>query len=210
MTGAVEAFALARLEALIDGALKLDPGSRAALQSLAGRSLAIHCTFPARSLLVSFDSRGSIHLSQDMSKGTDVALTGSAVSLAVLMANASRQVSFANSGVTIAGDQDVLRKLSAILENLDIDWESALAGLIGDTPAHLLASAVRRALKWQKSASARATSGVGEFLREESGLTLGRSEIEPWSQAVRLLAFDSDRLAARIARLRARMEAAQH
>jgi len=206
LTSAITAFALERLEALFDNALGLDPGTRESLKSLAGKSLAIHCTFPSRSIRASVDASGAIRLSLD-AHGADVALSGSAVSMAALIATASRRVSFANSGVTIAGDQEVLRRLSAVLENLDFDWEAAIASVIGDVPAHLMASTVRQAVTWQKSAAARAASGIGEYLREESGLTLSRAELEPWSKAVRHLTFDSDRLAARLAKLRAHIEA---
>ena len=210
MSTALEASALARLEKLINSTLALDPGSAAQLAQLAGRAMALHSTFPPCRLHVRFLPGGAVALTPSPVGEPEVSLTGSPVALAALFANASRQVSFAGSGVTLAGNQELLQRLSAILAQLDIDWEQALAGVIGDTAAHLAGRIVRQGLKWQSSAAGRAASGVGEYLREESGLALGRVEAEPWLRAVRDLSLDADRLAARIDRLRLGMATAGH
>lgn len=197
----LEVIALSRLQALINRALELDPGSVQSLRSLAGRCLVIESTFPRCTLSIRFLASGRLALSGEIDPHPDVTLTGTPVALAVLMAGVAQRSSFAGTGVTIAGDQAILQELSAILENLQIDWEQALAGVLGDTAAHLLASAVRRTLKWQREAAARSASGLGEYIREESGLTVGTIEADSWYRGVRDLARDTDRLAARVDRL---------
>lgn len=189
------------LESAINQALALDPGSQAALAELAGKSLGLQSTFPPLTVTVRFLPDGEIALSGDADGHLDVKLTGNPISLAMLLANAGETTSFANTGVTILGDQSVLQALAAILQHLDIDWEQAAAGLIGDTPAHLAGQAVRSALNWQRSAVRRSATGVGDFLREESGMTIGKAESASWFTGVRLLAADTDRLAARLNRL---------
>jgi ubiquinone biosynthesis protein UbiJ len=207
LTGTLETFALGRLQNLINQALALDPGTTRSLQQLAGKTVLIESSFPPQSLALSFMNDGGITLSRD-SDAADVALSGNPVSLALLMADASERVSFVGTGVTLRGDQEILRKLSSALQNLDIDWEQALAGIVGDTPAHLAGKAVRNALKWQRTAGTRAASGISEFFHQESGMALSATEAEPWFKRVRHLATDTDRLAARINRLRINLESA--
>lgn len=193
--------ALRGLERAINQALGLDPGSKAALAELAGKSLGIQSTFPPLAVTVGFLTDGEIALSGEPIDKVDVKLTGNPISLALLLAKAGEITSFANTGVTILGDQSLLQTLAAILHNLDIDWEQAAAGLIGDTPAHLAGQAVRSALNWQKSVLKRSAVGVGDFLREESGMSIGKAEAQTWFTGVRHLAADTDRLAARLNRL---------
>jgi len=208
LTGTLETFALGRLQILINQALALDPGTLATLQQLAGKTVLINITLPPQALRLQFCDDGSIVLASDTGEAADVSLTGNPVSLALLLADASDRVSFVGTGVTLRGDQEILRKLAASLKNLDIDWEQGLAGIIGDTPAHLAGKAVRNALKWQRTAGTRAASGISEFFQQESGLTLSASEAEPWFKRVRHLATDTDRLAARINKLRITLESA--
>ena len=202
MFALLQSAAVRQLEAMINGALALDPGSRAALAELAGRSLAIQVAFPPVRLHASFGAEGTVDLLANPDCDADVTLSGSPVALAVLMAAGGDQSNVANSGVRIAGDIDILRRLSAVLAELDIDWEEALASVVGDTPAHLAGDAVREAQATARSSLTRARSGLGEFIREESGLTLGSSEAEPWFEGVRYLRADTDRLQARVNRLR--------
>ena len=47
--------------------------------------------------------------------------------------------SFSGTGVNVTGDLEMLRQLNKIMAGLDVDWEAALAQLVGDIPAHILA-----------------------------------------------------------------------
>jgi ubiquinone biosynthesis protein UbiJ len=202
----ITTLALNHVAALINHALAFDPASSAALARLAGRTLAVHCTGPAFDLGVHFDSSGQVAFSRGAPERAEVSLKGSALALARLGISASGGVTLAGSGVEMAGNQGLLQEVRAVLGKLDIDWEAALAGLVGDVPAHLVATALRRGSQWQRQAAARAFSGGAEFLREEAGIVIGRRELTPWADAVTQLAEDSDRLAARIGRLRRRLD----
>src|SRR5690606_6262793 len=103
--------------------------------------------------------------------------------------------------VQIRGDQALLMEVATILKGLDIDWEQALSGLLGDTPAHLAGKTLRGAHRTMSALAARSRSGAAEYVREESGLGVSNSEAENWYAGVRLLAADTERLAARINRL---------
>ena len=191
--------------ALVNQAVAFDPASRAALARLAGRTLAVQCTFPPLSLGAVFDNSGALILTQGLPEGAETCLRGSALALARLAVNSNASATLAGSGVEMTGSQGLLQDLRAVLAKLDIDWEAALAGLVGDVPAHLAAQALRDGRDLQRQARARAFSGGAEYLREEAGIMLGRGEFRPWSDAVAGLAEDTDRLAARVARLARRL-----
>ena len=195
-------LALGPLEAAINRALDYDPGSRTALAELAGKTLAIECTLPPLSAMAAFGTDGRISLFTPPEQAPGVRLKGNPVALAVLLSRADDTYSFAHSGVTIEGDQDVLIRIGGILGQLDIDWEQALAELIGDTPAHMAGEAVRGANGWLREAADRSRSGVAEYVREESDLTVSNTEARGWYDDVGRLSADTDRLNARINHLK--------
>lgn len=194
-------FALGALARAINRALDLDPASKSALAKLSGRSLAMGSRLPPVSIRADLLDDGAVTLTPDQGEAVTVRLTGSPLALALLLARAGDTTTFSGSGVAIDGDQGMLQALSAVLGNLELDWEQALSGVIGDTPAHLAGEAVRSALKWNSEAIRRSATGVGDFLREESGVTLGNCEAREWFDGVRLLAADTERMAARINKL---------
>lgn len=204
----LEALAIEQLQSLVNHTLSTDPGSRKALGALSGKRIAIHSQFPNRTLLVEInaDHSAGLELVDNATPQADVTLSGLPPALVLFMIKGSDQVTFAGSGVEISGDSNILVSLGKILQNLDIDWERELAGLIGDTPAHLTGQAVRQALKFNKQAAERAASGVSEFIREESGLGLNAKEASVWARQVNELARDADRLAARFERLKASLD----
>jgi ubiquinone biosynthesis accessory factor UbiJ len=201
-----EALALERLQSVINHALTLDPGTQETLKQLHDRHMEIHSTLPDLRLTISFLATGQIALSSNRDGDADVILKGSPIALATLLAQAKSLVTFAETGVTVTGDQEILQRLGAILEQLDIDWEQAMAGVIGDLPAQFAGKAVRQALKFNQQAARRAATGLAEFIREESGLTLSATESAQWVAQVTALRHDTDRLSTRIQRLRAGFE----
>ena len=203
----LESAAIEQLQSLVNHALSTDPGSLNALGSLAGKRIAIHNRFPDRTLVVEIGPESSVNLrlAEEDATHFDVRVSGLPPALVLFIIKGSDQVTFADSGVEVSGDSNILMTLGAVLKNLDIDWEKELAGFIGDTPAHLAGRAVRQALKLNKQVAERAASGVSEFIREESGLGLNAKEAAIWARQVSELARDTDRLTARVDRLKARL-----
>lgn len=193
--------ALSGAEALINRALKYDPATRAQLEQLQGKVMAVTMTAPPLSLFVACHT-GRISLHSECDQTPDVSLTGNAIALAGLAFKGEEQGSVAGSGVEVRGNLDVLQKLKNILGNLDVDWEAALAKVVGDVPAHLLAQALRSAHQWQRDARGRIMDVAVNYVRDEAMLTPSRAEIEQLSNQVRHLAADVDRLAARVNRIK--------
>jgi ubiquinone biosynthesis protein UbiJ len=198
--------ALNRVQATLNRALRHDPGTRQSLGDLAGRCLAVTVTLPPLELAVRFTEDGELRLTGEHPEAPDTNLEGTAAALVRLATDTGDRVSFAGTGVIVAGDQDLLRHLKGTLRHLDIDWEEALAELLGDVPAHLIGRGLRGGLRWGLDAGQRVRSGLGEYVREEARLTPGRAELENWIHDVGALSLDTERLAARLDRLRRRLD----
>jgi ubiquinone biosynthesis protein UbiJ len=132
----------------------------------------------------------------------EVTVSGTLVSLAAMAINADEMVSFSGTGVNVSGNLEVLRQLNHIMAELDIDWEAALAELIGDVPAHLLGETIRNSAEFRSNALNRAQSALAEVSQEELRLTPSKNEYQSFVQSVRHLSTDVDRLAARANKLR--------
>ncbi len=106
--------------------------------------------------------------------------------------------------MAFSGDQDVLRSARQLALDLNIDWEAALAELVGDIPAHLVGQAIRQTRHWGRDAAQRATTGLADYVKHEVRLTPSPLEVDALSTQIRRLADDTERLAARLALLQTR------
>lgn len=192
---------LAVLEKAAAKALEYDPGTRAQLAKLAGQTLLLDCTQPAQTIYLQFTPSG-LALSGHYEGELSATLSGSGADMARLLFG--DQHSLYGSGVSISGNAGVLAQMQGLTGQLDIDWELALADIIGTLPAHTLAQSLRGAGRWGRDRAQSAERLVREYLAEESGAVLGRSEFAAFVADIDDTRFAVDRLGARIARLQAR------
>lgn len=199
--GALQAAALEGVENIINVALNHDPASAQGLASMAGKIMLIDSSMPAMRVAVEPTAKG-ILLHHNWQDEADITISGSLVSIAVMGINSGDMVSFSGTGVNVTGNLEMLRQLNHIMAGLDIDWEAALAELVGDIPAHVLAESIRNSADFYANAADRAKSALVEVSQEELQLTPSKNEYEDFVQSVRHLATDVDRLAARANKLR--------
>jgi ubiquinone biosynthesis protein UbiJ len=192
--------ALGGAEALVDAALAHDPTSASALAVLEGQVLLIESTLPPINIAVEPTSSG-VKLHDRWDDEASVSVTGTLVAMAGVALNANESVSFSGTGIRVSGNLDTLNQLNKIMGNLDIDWEAALAEIIGDIPAHLLAQSIRSSAVFRADTVKRASTGLVEVAQEEFNLTPSKNEFETIAPQIRKLSSDVDRLAARLKRL---------
>ncbi|WP_406828636.1 SCP2 domain-containing protein [Microbulbifer sp. ARAS458-1] len=200
----------ATLETAINTALRYDPGSRARLARLAGKVLAVNLTAPTLSLFLVIDDEdgeegGYIEVHSRWSGEVTTELSGSALAFIQLLTN--RDATPAKLGVTVRGSSALLAELQSILRDLDIDWEEPLAKLIGDSPAHQLGTGVRLAASWLKDALGAAPRATAEAVSEEWRMTPPQAQFEAFAEDVAAFAQGVDRLEARLALLKSKLDA---
>jgi len=193
------------VEVAINKALTYDPATQNAIGELAGKVLAVECTLPPLTFYAIHGEK-DISLMAQYEGDPDTTLRGSALSLASLATDGQDRVSFFDTGVEVRGDHDLLRQIKKILKNLDIDWEAALAQLVGDVPAHLIGESLRSSAKWKQQVAERAGTAAAEFSQEEVRLTPSRSEVDNFTTEVKHTANDVDRLAARVNKLKVQLD----
>jgi ubiquinone biosynthesis protein UbiJ len=192
------------LETAINTALKYDPGTVRDLSELEGQVLLIDCSMPSMCLAIE-TSQQKIILHNNWDGEAAVTIQGTMIALVKMAVNASDTSSFANSGVQLAGNLETLHKLHKILSKLNIDWEAALADLVGDVPAHVIGSAVRKSAKVSSESLQRASSALVEVAQEEFEIIPSQNRFKQFKQDIRQISADTDRIAARLSALSAKI-----
>ena len=192
--------ALEGAETLINAALTKDPASKQALTKLEGQVLLVESTLPPLTIAIEPTATG-IQLHDNWDGNVAVTINGTLIAMAAIAVNAKESISFSGTGVNVSGNLDTLHQLNKIMGDVDIDWEGALAEIIGDIPAHLIAKGIRNSAVIRKDIVTRASSGLVEVAQEEFNLTPSKNEFEAMIPDIRQLSADADRLAARVKRL---------
>lgn len=192
--------ALEGAETLINAALTKDPASKQALTKLEGQVFLVESTLPPLTIAIEPTATG-IQLHDNWDGNVTVTINGTLIAMAAIAVNAKESISFSGTGVNVSGNLDTLHQLNKIMGDVDIDWEGALAEIIGDIPAHLIAKGIRNSAVIRKDIVTRASSGLVEVAQEEFNLTPSKNEFEAMIPDIRQLSADADRLAARVRRL---------
>jgi len=205
MWSTLQSGALQAVEGLINGALNYDSASREKLGAIEHQVLLVDCALPP--LQVAIEANGDrICLHHNWQGEAAVTVSGSLVALTNLAISSRESNTFADSGVRVSGNLQTLHQLNHILANLDIDWEAALADLLGDIPAHIIGKTVRKSAGYRAESKQRIQSALTEIAQEEFKLTPSPSELQQFKLQVRQLAADSDRLMARAQKLFDRLD----
>ena len=192
--------ALEGAETLINAALTKDPASKQALTKLEGQVFLVESTLPPLTVAIEPTATG-IQLHDNWDGNVTVTINGTLIAMAAIAVNAKESISFSGTGVNVSGNLDTLHQLNKIMGDVDIDWEGALAEIIGDVPAHLIAKTVRNSVVIRQDIVTRASTGLVEVAQEEFNLTPSKNEFETIIPDIRQLSADSGRLAARVNRL---------
>lgn len=197
---ALQSAALEGVEKMINAALVYDPSTLRQLTALQGKILLIESSTPSLRMAVEVGTSGLL-LHNDWQDSADVHISGSLISILNMSVNASDMRSFSGTGVNVTGNLELLRQLNLTMAGLDIDWEAALAELVGDVPAHIFCDALRKTANIHTDTLQRAKSAVVEVSQEELRLSPTKNEYDEFVLSVRHLATDTERLSARVDRL---------
>ena len=198
---ALQSTALEGVENLINAALKYDPASARDLAALDGQIILVDSTMPPLCIAMEATANG-IMLHSNWKDSASITISGTLVSIASMAVNSADTMSLSGTGVNVSGDLETLRKLNTIMANLDIDWEAALSELLGDVAAHIICSNIRNSAGFRANAAERAKTKLVDAAQNQWQLTPSRNDYKEFIQQVRSIATDTDRLAARVERLR--------
>ncbi len=105
----------------------------------------------------------------------------------------------------ISGDAGLAQVVAELAANLRWDVEDELARVVGDIPATRLVQGVRTVTRGAQDVAQRVGGNVAEYLSYEQGVLANRPVVQGWRGDIARAAADADALAARLARLDARL-----
>ncbi len=166
---------------------------------LDGNTIAIRVRDTALAMYFVFD-QDVVTLTTEFDADPDVAITGSLVTLARMVAGAGAQA-IRDGDIDLTGDAATAQGFQALLDHAKPDVEEELSRVIGDVAAHQLAEFARGVGNWARGARSTMGENIREYLQEERRDLPTRYEVEKFSQRVGELRDDVERIAARLKRL---------
>lgn len=198
---------LAGVEAGLNRVLALDASALPRLAGLAGRVIAVDCSAPALRLYLLPGADG-LRLAAHWEAPADCTLRAPAGRLLQLAASRDKSAVLHAADVELDGNSACLLDLAAILQDLELDWEGALADWLGPLGAVAVARPLRSAGAWGSDSLASLRLSLADWLAEEARPLVGRREAEAQFTALDEIKLVLDRLEARCERLARRpMEA---
>jgi len=192
------------LESIVNTALRYDPSSRQKVSTLTN-ILAVQSHSPTF-ILYCHGNEDGIRFMTHCDIPATTTLSGSPLALFALLKQPS---SLANSGVELSGSIDLLQEWQSILDNLDIDWEDAISGILGDIAGPMFAQNIRKSTSWAKEQKDEQLRLLKEYLPEELSIIPSKIELDQFYSEVNDLTLDTDRLSARITALHKRVNPTQ-
>lgn len=190
------------LEAALNRALALDPDTREALKPLDGCKIELSLEAPALALRIGVTGErlevGPTEPSQEPDLAVRSTLGGLLGQIPFLRKDNAAPV----GRVRVSGDAELARRLQALAERFDPDWQQPFVSVFGEIVGVQVANAARGTLRQLRSAGGNLAQNAAEFVTEESRDVVGRAELNAFHDDVDALRDDVERLQAKVDRLR--------
>lgn len=193
------------LEVAINNYLALDPEISQRLSSLHGAVIGFDFTGTGIQIYFIPNQTGQVQLLSQIEGAADCLIKGSPISL-LRSSNDENAEQVFSGDVEIVGNASLAQKFTQILKQVDVDWEEQLSKISGDVIAHQIGNVFRNADNWFVRFNQTSKANLQEYLQEEARLLPGIYELENFYDDVDQLRDDTERLAARIARLEDKQE----
>lgn len=184
------------IERALNRALELDPAGRQSLLGALNEPVQLNITAPL-SLTCSLCSAGE-HVLVTSQPACNPALTISGKPIAFAALATGDNLALHDGRLDVSGDAGLAQQLQQALQQLNPDWEAAIAVHIGDIPAHFLGNRVRGAVTWSRQAFQSLNANIEEYVHEESHLLPGRRELNATFEDIEALNVRVEQLETRI------------
>lgn len=195
-------------ERALNQALGFDPAGRKALHEALSGPVQFELTQPVP-LTLTLQSVGEhIIVASEPSETPALVLRGSPLAFASL-ASGDEEV-FSQQRIRVSGDTGLAHQFQRALNQLNPDWEAALAGYTGELPAHFIGQRIRGMLHWSRQALNSMTANIEEYIHEESRALPGARELQATFDDIDDLNLRTERLDARIRHLESKNDSPEN
>ncbi len=198
--------AIAGLEQVINTALAWDPASQQRLAKLDGHVFHWQCTQPLLDLYLIPGDDG-IMLCGQYHAPADTVLKGSANEFFKLATADDPASALINGELELHGSSNALIELQKIGAQLDIDWETPIVQLFGDVVGHQISEGLRQASQFGLQLFKSLQRQTEDYLTQESELLVPDWQVENFLAEVDQLSLRTERLEAKLNRLKQRAAA---
>lgn len=195
----MDAMVTAVIETSLNQLLSLDKQSPERLRKLTGKVLKLELR-ELKPLWFVFSERRLDVLARFEGEA-DAVLSLSLTVLGLLKEPSALTRYIREEKLDLSGDPQLVQAFSALLGELDIDWEEELSRYTGDVVAHTLCSGARQARRFVGRELCRSQRQVAEYLTEEARLAPGPLEVASFNDDVEELAQQMKAIELRLARL---------
>jgi len=190
------------IERALNHALELDPAGQQALLGALERPVQFRITDPV-SLTCSLHRAGNrVQVRSQPAEEPALEISGKPLAFAALATGDNRV--FTDNRLEVAGDTALAHQFQRALDQLNPDWEAAMARHIGDVPAHFIGKRIRNAVSWSRQAFSTLNANIEEYVHEESRALPGRRELEATFADIDSLSLRTERLEARVNQIESR------
>jgi ubiquinone biosynthesis protein UbiJ len=203
----ISATLLTLAEGTINRLLLSSPATVDRLSLLDGKVIAIQLSAPRLSLSLQPSAAG-LQIDQIERDDADVTLSGSAADFFQLLSAADNSEVMFGKTIQVSGDSALATRFSQVMIDAALDWEGILAQIIGDLPAHELARLVKWKSQFYRQAGHSLMLNMQEYIKEELQLLPSQPQLKRFYSEVDSLRQETERAAARLERLRGKIERA--
>ena len=186
--------------------LALDPDALQRCAQLQGYSIAIDITDLDFQLYCHPGGWGLRFSREAPPRELDATISGRLMALVNLATQDDKLSTSIRERVSFHGDVALAQKLQAILVELDIDWEEALAEHTGDVLAFQIHQRAGQLRRWLQQGTESILQTSSEYLREEARLSPTQVEFDRFSSQLTTLKHDVARAEAQLQRLLEKIE----
>ena len=153
------------LETAVNKVLQLDIESPERVKKLEGRLLQLDLEGLAITLFFTF-RHGVVRVRLQAEGSPDTVISGTPVALFSMAKPEDADWGLPESKVHINGDASLARDLERIFNKLEPDWESPLAGMLGDVAGHQLAQGLRQGAEAARETARNASRILSDIIKD--------------------------------------------
>ncbi len=191
----------AMIQSVARKVIALDPEAANGLSSFDDKVIKIEIEDFGLCYFFSFEG-GTLTVSNDDSRPVSAAINGNLAAFMAAAANEHSVDSIFKGELHFSGEIGTAKRFQEFAQSLEIDWQEPIARAFGDPIGHTLTTGLQAFGGWLLNTGRSTRQDISEYLQEEIKVTPPAAEQQLFFEQVDQARSKTDRLAARIKKLK--------